>query len=354
MTKRLQNTLLHIIGSLIFLSVPLLNSQEFKQYGRLAFGVEQRQDLLQFFLLLIFFYLNYFLLIPKLVFTKRYFVYAILVLGCMFAIASLPHLLVNPGGGVPPEPMHGMGGRPGPPPDGRGGPPPAGINFFFSRINHNVFLFIAVVSFSLLLKLRERWLETEKEKLNAELQYLKAQINPHFLYNTLNSIYALALQKADNTAEAVQQLSGLMRYILTESASETVPLQKEIQHIESFIKLQQLRFGNEINLMYSVNGDPEGKKIAPLLLITFIENAFKYGVNAEEDSEIVIRIDIKEDHMEMLVRNKTVSTIIPDDHNTKMGLNITQERLRLHYPSAHELNISEKDGYYTVLLSIEL
>jgi hypothetical protein len=344
MAKRFQHILPHIAGIVIFLLVPVLNAPEFKQYGRIVFGIEQQKDMLQFILLIIFFYGNYFLLIPKLVFTKKYILYTLIILVCMFLIASLPHWILGPGSGMPPEPIAME-----PPP----GAPPGEMNFFFARINHNIFLFLAVVSFSLLLKLRERWLQTEKEKLNAELQYLKAQVNPHFLYNTLNSIYALALQKSDNTANAVQQLSGLMRYILTESSSDTVPLQKEIRHIESFIELQRLRFGNDMNLLYSCSGVMEGKKIAPLLLITFIENAFKYGVNAEEDAEIIIRIDVNE-KLDMLVRNKIVSTIIPDDNNTRMGLDITKERLNLHYPSAHTLTLTEDAQYYTVNCSIVL
>lgn len=369
MNNRFQNIILHIAGSLLFLSVPFINSQSFKQSEQMVFGAEVQREFLQFLLLLIFFYINYFFLIPKLVFTRKYFLYAGIAIVCMFIIAILPAELIKPE-----PPMDGMpapameGGRYMPPPGDYPGvmPPPAKpvampqpsfsntpFLYFFSRINHNVFLFLAVFSFSLLLRLRERWLQTEKEKLNAELQYLKAQINPHFLYNTLNSIYALALQKDDKTAEAVQQLSGLMRYVLTESANEFVPLEKEIIQIETYIRLQQLRFGNEIKLQYQVSGNSSGKQIAPLLLITFIENAFKYGVNAEENSEISIVIDIAE-QLHMTVRNKNVSTLIPDDNNTRMGLNITKERLHLLYPSAHQLDISENDGYYTVELTIQL
>ena len=131
-----------------------------------------------------------------------------------------------------------------------------------------------------MLKINSRLKLAEKEKVNAELSYLKAQINPHFLFNTLNSIYSLAIEKSDYTATAVVKLSSMMRYVITDASHKFVPLEKEINYISNYIELQKLRIDSSIKLMYTVTGDISDKKIAPLVLISFIENAFKYGVNA--------------------------------------------------------------------------
>ena len=213
---------------------------------------------------------------------------------------------------------------------------------------------MAVAFFSLLLSIRSRWKQTEKEKLNAELSYLKAQINPHFLFNTLNSIYSLAIQKSDATPEAVRKLSTMMRYILTESNVDFVPLHKEIDYIRNYIDLQQLRFGNELKLNYSIWGSEKNKQIAPLVLISFIENAFKYGINAEEDTHIKIVINIYETRLEMLVSNNIVTVQVSEEDKSGIGLENTRNRLQLVYPYAHKLQITEDEKTYFVNLSIDL
>jgi sensor histidine kinase YesM len=232
-------------------------------------------------------------------------------------------------------------------------PPNGGINNL-REISHYFFQFMITLSLAFILKIMERWKKTEEEKAEAELAYLKAQINPHFLFNTLNSIYSSAIKEnADTTAYAVVKLSGMMRYVTTESQQQLVTLEKEISYISDYIELQQMRMGNTVQLSYTVTGNPAGKKIAPLILIPFIENAFKYGVNPEKASPIEIAIEIKDQLLQLKTYNhKVVSK--EHAHGESLGLVNTESRLNLIYPGSHELVIKEDEKEYLVLLKIKL
>src|ERR1700748_3501739 len=188
-----------------------------------------------------------------------------------------------------------------------------------------------------MLKISNRLKLAEREKVNAELSYLKAQINPHFLFNTLNSIYSLAIEKSDYTATAVVKLSGMMRYVITDASHKFVSLEKEINYISDYIELQKIRLDDSIKLSYSVSGDPADKIVAPLVLISFIENAFKYGVNAEENSEIKIHIDSTKGYVHLRVFNKKVKIQQVNTHTSGLGIENTINRLQLLYPGRHKL-----------------
>ncbi len=343
MFRKKKEWIFHVVGCLLFLSVPFFNSPEHNNRV-FSFNSFALRDFTQYFLLAGFFYLTYLVLIPRLYFTKKYLYFSLILLAGMWLIAFIPHAIFHdlPRGKMPMpvhDEMHEMHEK---------------RYFFFARINHNLFLFLAVAFLAMLLKIRNRWQQTEKEKLNAELLYLKAQINPHFLFNTLNSIYSLAIQKSDATPEAVQKLSAMMRYILTEANNNFVPLEKEIDYIRNYIDLQQLRFGPEVKLNYSIWGNPSDKSIAPLILISFIENAFKYGMNAAEDTNIKIVINMYEKRVEMLVINNKVTVVVSDESRNGIGIENTRSRLELLYPFAHELTISEDEKQFTVKLNIEL
>jgi hypothetical protein len=357
MQKQKYSWIFHVAGCILFLSIPFFTSPGNRGNNFFVANNSAWKDFTQYALLILFFYLNYFVLIPHVYFKRRYFLYVVLLLVAMWLIAYLPQLLFNQN---PPGPPPGNMDMPGPPPGGdmNRPVPPAfdkpSENFFFSRINHNVFLFLTVAFFSLLLRIRNRWQQSEKEKLTAELSYLKAQINPHFLFNSLNSIYSLALQKSDAAPEAVQKLSSMMRYVLTDANSDFVPLQKELNHIRDYIELQRLRFGNDLPLNWAITGDEKNKKIAPLILISFIENAFKYGVNAEEDAEIKIEINVYEKSLGLFVSNNMVTVNVTEEEKSGIGLENTKNRLNLLYPDAHELKITETAKQYIVNLSISL
>ncbi|MBA4056820.1 MAG: sensor histidine kinase, partial [Marivirga sp.] len=298
--------------------------------------LRSRIDFVSYLLLILFFYLNFFVLVPRLYFKNEYLYFGLAVTICFLVIAFLPDVLV---------PFKPMAHRP--PPKPRGG--------FFMLKPGNVFLpFLLVFFFSLMLKISSRWKQTEKQKLSAELAYLKAQINPHFLFNTLNSIYSLAIIKSDHTAPAIVKLSGMMRYVINEAHQDYVSLEKEVSYIRSYIDLQKIRFGEAIHISFTVNGDTAGRTIAPLILISFVENAFKHGVNAEENSDIKIRIDISGDDLNLEVSNNKVFVQHTDENKSGLGIENTKSRLQLLYPSRHQLTIKNNETDFIVLLELKL
>jgi sensor histidine kinase YesM len=208
-----------------------------------------------------------------------------------------------------------------------------------------------VLFLALLLKIRDRWMRAEEEKLHAELAYLKAQINPHFLFNTLNSIYAMALGRSEQTAGAIVQLSSMMRYVLVEAGKEKVPLEKELAYLTDYIQLQQTRFEGSLQVVFEIKGWPEGRHIFPLLLIPFVENAFKYGVNPEAPSTIFIYIDIGDQDLKLRVTNRKVA-VVPGDTPGGLGISNTRRRLQLLYPGRHSLIIEDGTNTFTVSLNL--
>jgi len=205
-----------------------------------------------------------------------------------------------------------------------------------------------MLRFNVLLK------QTEKQKTSAELSYLKAQINPHFLFNRLNSIYSLALDKSDLAPNAVIKLSSIMRYIINEASTDFVTLEKEINYIQNYIDLQKYRLENTVNLTFTISGDLNNYKIAPLLLIPLVENTFKYGVSPEEVSEVVISIEIKNDQLYLKTFNRKLIIKVSEDNHNKLGLKNTKKRLESLYPGKHSLNITEDASKYITELKIDL
>ena len=218
----------------------------------------------------------------------------------------------------------------------------------------NVFPFLLMIFFSLMIRINDRLKQTEKEKTMATLSYLKAQINPHFLFNTLNSIYSLAIEKSDYTATAIVKLSGMMRYVISETNSDFVSLDKEITYITDYIDLQKVRLGNTINLSFSIKGSYAGKQIAPFILIPFVENAFKHGVNPEENSSIVISIEIKENEIILIVNNNKVNINKSKEIESGLGIRNTRNRLQLLYPANHSLIINDDNKEFKVYLQISI
>lgn len=352
MDSKTRQIALHVAGCILFLSLPFLFSPDREQgFFSLIRNPGYFNDLFRYVLLIVFFYFNYYFLIPRFYFPKKYFLYFLLILTCFFVIHSLPQLLAFHNEPFTPRPDHLMPERPIPPPNRPMMRKPQGEWF---NLRQNIFLFLAIFFFSLVLRISNRWRESEKEKLDRELSYLKAQINPHFLFNTLNSIYSLAINKSDETATAIVKLSGMMRYVLSDATQEYVSLVKEINYLQDYIELQELRFGNAMHLDFFVEGDFAGKKIAPLLLIAFVENAFKYGVNAEEDTHIYISVLVKDYILTMKVYNHKVKTNVMDKDQHGVGIENTKNRLRLLYPSKHTLEIKNTAKDFDVLLTLNL
>jgi LytS/YehU family sensor histidine kinase len=189
--------------------------------------------------------------------------------------------------------------------------------------------------------------------LQAELRQLKAQIHPHFLFNTLNSLYALAIRKDDRTAEMIVKLADFMRYMIRDAHRNKVPLEKETDYINNYIDLQRARLRNSVPIYYALEGDVAGQQIAPLLLFSFIENAFKHGVNPDEDSLIRIELRVQADELRLHVFNHKVRTSHIEASNG-VGMPNAKDRLRLLYPDAHQLLIDDAPGHFRVTLTLTL
>ena len=164
----------------------------------------------------------------------------------------------------------------------------------------------------------------------------------------------MALEKSDYTATAVVKLSGLMRYVITDAAKDFVPLEKEINYIRDYVDLQKIRIGNTAEVQFNIEGDYQSKKIYPLLLMAFIENAFKYGVNPETFAKIVILITVTESQLKLVVENKKVNPSVLEDESSKVGLDNTINRLKLIYASRYVLKVNDQPNDYKVELTIEL
>ncbi len=354
MPKKNVQLLIHIIGCFVFLCLPILFSPDVSNPLTLFKIVPFQRDFIGYVILILFFYLNYYVLIPKLYFSKKYFTFWLIIIACYLFVSAVPHILFPRNFSRPP---HQMGINMQPPPNFQNqpqGPPQMMHRSIFGFFNQHFFEFSIVFVLSLMLKISNRLKLAEKEKVNAELSYLKAQINPHFLFNTLNSIYSLAIEKSDYTATAVVKLSGMMRYVITDASHKFVSLQKEINYISDYIELQKIRIDDSIKLSYEVSGDPSEKVVAPLVLISFIENAFKYGVNAEENSEIKIHIDITKAYVHLRVFNKKVKIQQVNTHTSGLGIENTSNRLQLLYPGRHKLVIKDAKEDFSILLSLHI
>lgn len=206
-----------------------------------------------------------------------------------------------------------------------------------------------------------RWASTErraelleKEKLKAELGYLRSQINPHFFFNTLNNLYGLALLKSEKTAEVVMKLSELMSYILYEADRETVPLVKEIDQIERYVALEQIRYDNRFEVHFQTEGDVDHFEIPPLLLLPFVENSFKHGVNkSSQDGWISIFISIDNHVFTFIIKNKVAALQTEKSGNNGLGIVNVQKRLDLIFPNCHTLECKKTADLFIVHLQIK-
>lgn len=196
--------------------------------------------------------------------------------------------------------------------------------------------------------------EIDKERISNELSFLKQQVNPHFLFNAINSIYSLSLSGNPSASDAILKLSSIIRYMLYETDRKFVTLKNEIEIIEDYIELQKLRITEKVKLTFQVSGDSGPYSIAPLLLIPLIENAFKHGIDNVSNSFIDINIEIKEDALNLRIRNSIISRTETNTEKSGIGIKNIIRRLELLYPKAHTFNSSRDDGYFLVILRLAL
>lgn len=190
----------------------------------------------------------------------------------------------------------------------------------------------------------------ENQKLATELAFLKSQVNPHFLFNTLNNIYSLAYKQSPETPDAIMKLSLLMRYMLYESNDDMVSLKKEVEHLHNFIDLQKLRLREHTIIRFNIEGELEGKQIAPMLLMTLVENAFKHGLVSKNEIGISINLKVYTNSLIFSTINNTSS------HKQRgfggIGLENMKQRLRLLYPGRHKLAFEERNGTFYATLTL--
>ena len=222
-----------------------------------------------------------------------------------------------------------------------------------------------VISFVAAIKITIDWMRERqlaanlaKSQLETELRFLRSQISPHFFFNTLNNIYSLSLEKSENTPETILKLSGLMRYLLYETKQNRQPLSKEIQFIQNYLDLERIRYNDKLDLDFTVTGNPKGQKIAPMLLIHFIENGFKHGAGKNTGKvRISIRLDIEADFILFKMSNTLPQKELKNTINKTggIGLENVEKRLNLGYgPQGYELRIFEAENEYHVNLKLNL
>jgi sensor histidine kinase YesM len=189
-----------------------------------------------------------------------------------------------------------------------------------------------------------------EEKIAAELNFLKAQVHPHFLFNTLNNLYALTLIKSEKTPDIVLKLSDLLDYMIYKSNDAFVPLKKELEIIEGYIELEKMRYNERLDLKYEINGDATGHEIAPLILLPFIENSFKHGASKDRAKpSIHIKIDVEPDFLALEVMNSVpVEKKAESTESEGIGLKNVKRRLELIYHGKHELLIYPGDTLFKV------
>lgn len=339
MSNSIRFFLINFLGCLAFLSIPVFSSPDFSKGLDLIYIDPFQKSFVRYVMLLVLFYASYHYFIPKLYFNHKRVIFVVAVVISYAFIIGATQLIF---GNIHPFPKKISGF----------GPPPHEHSVFFD--SQILIPFLLVIALAFLIKINARLNEIHDEKLSAEVSYLKAQINPHFLFNTLNSLYALTLQKSNEAPNAVLKLSSIMRYVVTESSQDFVSLDKEINYIKDYIELQKLRLDSNVSLSFEVIGTTSGKAIAPLILIPFIENAFKYGINPDDSSFIKIQISIENQSLQMSVKNAIVASEIDEEFKTEEGLKNTQKRLDLIYSGKYVLDVREDKKYYDVNLKIDL
>lgn len=388
---------IHAAGWLIFLGFPLLFMNKTQETRSNSFVVIQSPFYWLFCLTYIFmFYLNAWYLVPKLVFKKKYISYGVIILlllGCVYFLQPFDNLLENnllknakftTSQTAPLTPMRdssipNIGGDPSTPGDKSlpFGPLPhqdmrmqdprfkPSNKIIFIHQSGNIdmvglFIFIIVIGLSIAISTVQKWQLTERmvvraeaEKAHAELSFLKAQINPHFLFNTLNNIYALSVTDSEHTSESIMKLSNIMRYVTDEVGEDYVLLQSEIDCINDYIDLQKLRLGKTTQLNFTITGHILNQKIAPLVLMTFIENVFKYGVSKHEQSVIDMKLTVDERKISFFCQNPIFENGASTTQRKGIGISNTKRRLQHIYPGKHKLDISTNNGLFTVNLEID-
>jgi sensor histidine kinase YesM len=318
----------NVIICLIFLALPILITPHHKtEFGSRIGDYLIVRKIVTNFSLLLFSFANYYFIIPKLYFKKKQLQFIIALIVSLI-LCLLPDIILNQ---FSTSKHHFT---------------------YFVNAQITLFLFISIFFITYSIKINQQLSEIQIGVKNAQLSFLKGQINPHFLFNTLNSIYSLAVTKSDEAPSAIVKLSNMMRYTVTEVENEFVTLEKEIQFLDNYIALQKIRLGNTCYIDFKFENKNPNEKIIPMLFIPFVENAFKYGISAEEKALIQIEIINSDGALEFKIYNKKLNKN-PQETSTAIGISNTKKRLDLLYLNQHNLKITETANTFLVDLKIK-
>lgn len=236
-----------------------------------------------------------------------------------------------------------------------------------SVLQHQQLIFLSSFLFagaSSIFKIVVDWFQQKQDKIElqtqtmqSELNFLKSQINPHFLFNTLNNLYALTLKKSDQAPEIVLKLSEMMRYMLYECNEPKVLLSKEVHYMKNYLELEKIRQGPKAEIHLEINGEAYDKKIAPLMFIPFLENSFKHGLNSSiSEGYVEAVLNIKEDSIHFHIENSKAQSMPRQMHKRSGGIGLVnvKRRLNILYPEKYDLTLSDNPNAYHVDLKIEL
>lgn len=285
---------------------------------------------LSFALLVSFWYLNYYWLTPELFIKKLYARYFLLAAVFLAAIAGSEIMIATV------TALPSASGEPA---------------FVVSGILYSLCLFVSILCLPIIIRLRQLTAAAEKELLKINTALVNTRLQPQFLFNTLDWMYLLAVKKQARVPGAVLQLSGMMRYVVYETGNEFTHLTKELAYIRNYISLQKAMLGDSVPVKYSPPAYTGPGKIAPMLLIAVIENAFGCGAGSKEDAAIDIDINITGSQLCLQVINTTLTEA---GNNSSAAVSNLQQRLNLLYPRMHQLEILENSKIYSVKLSIDI
>jgi len=358
--------IIHLMGWIIFICLPVTILSRDSD-PNIEFTVLQSASFWAFVAVyFVLFYLNYLLLIPKLYLRQQHFIYSLAFfafISSIFYAKPFENLVfqrfhsqhdLHSGNGPDFRQASKIEFREGS--EFRSSPP--------RRLNEPAVDFVSLVLFAMIwivamaARISEQWRITEKrailsdtEKAQAELSFFKAQINPHFLFNTLNNIYALAVNQNENTAPSVMKLSQLMRYVTEEATENFVALEDEIDCLKNYIDLQRLRLNTKTSILFEVSNVNPHARIAPLILMTFVENAFKYGISTHYPSLVKIRISSTAGEIFFFCQNKIFDSIKEADR-AGVGIVNTKKRLDLLYAGKYDLKIENDVEMFSVNLKL--
>ncbi len=229
------------------------------------------------------------------------------------------------------------------------------FHFSIVYVTNQALVFAALAYFTHFGRQEEKMNALKRAKLESDLNYLKAQVQPHFFFNTLNNIYSLAQQRSSETAPMVAKLADMMRYVIYETANQKVSLKNEIEFLRNYVSIEAIRYDAKIAVSFDVRGIEEGVMIEPLLLLPFVENVFKHGISNEMDAgfaEIVIVFN--DGQLTLQTRNSKPAVKERNSNTAGIGMKNVTERLRLLYPGKHDLVVNDEEKKYEVIFTVQL